>query len=254
MKNAVAEVFQRCVASLAGNEGSVLRPDPIQTTTISNTPAHTVLVWGSHQGKTDPLAVILMTIPSISIDDAAILEFIVRRARAHKVPYFVTWNLRDAMLWLTPKSGIPSTRDAIARLRDYEDIYEISTSGNQVITEPIKLKVLERGRDILFDLERLLKDEALELVQIDATYFVGRLLDAVHILLPTVANSLQHRLETDGGFRYEMGDWAIKQGIAGSHTDPQFSISLARQIIYRLLGKILFYQSLRRIARQLPKL
>lgn len=254
MKDTVAEVFQRCIAALAGHEGSVLRPDPIQTTTISNAPAHTVLVWGSHQGKTDPLAVILITIPSISIDDAAMLEFIVRRARAHKVPYFVTWNLRDAMLWLTPKLGIPSTRDAIARLRDYEDIYEISTSGNQVITEPIKLKVLGRGRDILFDLERLLKDEALELVQIDATYFVGRLLDAVHVLLPTVGNSLQHRLETDGVFRHEMGGWAIKQGIAGSHTDPQFSVSLARQIIYRLLGKILFYQSLRRIARQLPKL
>src|SRR4030065_427163 len=36
--------------------------------------------------------------------------------------------------------------------------------------------------------------------------------------------------------------------------DRDFSLSIARQIIYRLLGKILFYQSLRRVARQLPSL
>ncbi len=54
------------------------------------------------------------------------------------------------------------------------------------LDELTQLKLLARGDDILRDLERLLKDEALELVKIDATYFVNRLLDAVRHLLPMV--------------------------------------------------------------------
>jgi len=114
--------------------------------------------------------------------------------------------------------------------------------------------VLARGDDILHDLERLLKDEALELIKIDATYFVNRLLDAVRHLLPIVTASLLDRVTNNVGFRGEITAWAVKQGIAGSPDDPEFAESIARQIIYRLLGKVLFYQSLRRSARQLPKL
>ena len=99
----------------------------------------------------------------------------------------------------------------------------------------------------------LLKDEALELVQIDATYFVNRLLDAVRHLLPMVAASLLDRLANNVAFRGEITAWAVKQGIAGSPDDPEFAESIARQIIYRLLGKMLFYQSLRRSAHQLPE-
>ncbi|HPL67331.1 MAG TPA: N-6 DNA methylase [Smithellaceae bacterium] len=254
MKDLVAEICARFVSSLSNRESEILRTDPIQTATISNAPAFTVLIWGTHQGVTQPHAVVLMTVPSSSVDDSALLEFAVRRARAHKSPYVVTWNLRNAKLWRTPKPGVPATRDSIDKLKDYEDLYEISSSAQQIVTEPVKLKILAHGNDILFDLERLLKDEALELVQIDATYFVGRLLDAVQRLLPLVAASLQHRMETEASFRHELGAWAVKQAIAGSHMDTQFSDSIARQIIYRLLGKILFYQSLRRTARQLPKL
>ncbi len=52
-------------------------------------------------------------------------------------------------------------------------------------------QVLDGGAAVLADLGRLLRDEALELVQIEATYFVGRLLEAVHLLLPMVAASLK---------------------------------------------------------------
>ena len=113
---------------------------------------------------------------------------------------------------------------------------------------------MQRGAAILGDFGRLLRDEALDLVEIDATYFVGRLIDATHHLLPMVSLSVHHRLTTDNDFRDQITGWAVKQGIAGSPTDPEFAESVSRQIIYRLLGKVLFYQSLRRSARQLPKL
>ena len=255
MQGTVSKLFQRFVAKLADTPDAMLYVQKAQPAEgDSKVSWHTVLIHGRHDGTDQPLAVVLMTVPSQAADAPAVLEFVVRRARAHKAPYFVTWTLRDAVLWRTPKVGTPTTRDAMEKLRDYPDLYEIGQADQGPLDELTQLKVLARGDDILRDLERLLKDEALELVKIDATYFVNRLLDAVRHLLPIVTASLLDRLTNNVTFRGEITGWAVKQGIAGSPDDPEFADSIARQIIYRLLGKMLFYQSLRRSARQLPKL
>jgi len=257
MKEAVSELFQQFVGLLPCDPKATLGAEQVQTAdaaSAAKAPVHTVLVRGRHGGADEPLAIVLLTTPSRSADDAAVLEFAARRARAYKAPYFVTWTLRDAILWRTPKPGTPAARDSIEKIRDYPDIFEIGAADQAPLTEPIKLRVLDRGKEILHDLEHLLKDEALELVQIDATYFVGRLLDVVHHLLPMVADSLHHRLQSDVKSRNEVTAWAVRQSIAGGAADPEFAQSVARQAVYRLLGKVLFYQSLRRSARQLPRL
>ena len=257
MNEAVEELFNRYIRIFPNGKDAVLQAKRFQKGTTAQTakePVFTILVQGRHSGSDEPLALILMTVPQVATDDADILEFAIRRARAHKAPYFVTWTLRNAILWCTPKPGTPYSRDSLEKLHDYPDIYEIGASNQQVLSEPIKLKILDRGHEILQDLERLVKDEALELVKIDATYFVGRLLDSVHRLLPAVTASLHDHLNTDIRFRDEITSWAVKQSIAGAASDPEFAKSIAGQIIYRLLGKVLFYKSLRRSARQLPKL
>ena len=255
MQGTVSTLFQRFVARLPDTPDATLYAHKAQPAEgDSKTAWHTVLIHGRHDATDQPLAVVLMTVPSQAADAPAVLEFVVRRARAHKAPYFVTWTLRDAILWRTPKAGTPTTRDAMEKLRDYPDLYEIGQADQGPLDELTQLKVLARGDDILRDLERLLKDEALGLVKIDATYFVNRLLVAVRHLLPIVTASLFDRLTNNVTSRGEITGWAVKQGIAGSPDDPEFAESIARQIIYRLLGKILFYQSLRRSARQLPKL
>lgn len=257
MKEIAAELFGRFVAGLAADPEGPLYAHEVQAAysqAPSPTPFHTVVIHGRHDGQDEPLALVLLTTPAATPDDPKVLEFAVRRARAYKTPYFVTWTLRDAILWKTPKPGVPAARDALESLKDYPDIYDISAGDAQAFIEPVKLKVVARGKDILLDLQRLLRDETLELVKIDATYFVGRLLDAVHKLLPLVSRSLQSRLETDHSLRHEVAVWAVRQGIAGDPRDAGFCESIARQIIYRLLGKVLFYQSLRRSARQLPDL
>ena len=255
MQGTVSKLFQRFVAKLPVAPDAALYVHKAQPAEADSKAAwHTVLIHGRHDGTDQPLAVVLMTVPSQAADAPAVLEFVVRRARAHKAPYFVTWTLRDAILWHTPKAGTPATRDSMEKLRDYPDLYEIGQADQGPLDELTQLKVLVRGDDILHDLERLLKDEALELVKIDATYFVNRVLDAVQRLLPIVTASLLDRLKDDVTFRGEITGWAVKQGIAGSPDDPEFAESIARQIVYRLLGKMLFYLSLRRSARQLPKL
>jgi methylase of polypeptide subunit release factors len=255
VQETVAKLFRRFVEKLPADPNATLRAEKVQPADeASAAPWYTVLICGRHDGSDEPLAVVLMTAPSHAADDTALLEFVARRARAHKAPYFVTWTLRDAILWRTPKPGTPAARDSLEKLRNYPDLYEIGKAEQGPLDELTQLKVLARGDEILHDLERLLKDEALELVEIDATYFVNRLLDAVQHLLPMVARSLHDRLGGDVIFRDELTAWAVKQAIAGDPADPEFAQSIARQIIYRLLGKMLFYQSLRRSARHLPKL
>lgn len=255
MKQTLSELFTRFVASVQSAPDSCLHINSVQPSAeTAKIPIHTVTIDGLLDEHSTSLALIAMTVPSLATDDAVLLEFAIRRARAYKIDYFVTWTLRDAVLWRTPKPGLPSTRDSIDKLHDYPDIYEIGASDDQPLAEPTKLKVLGRGQEIISDLIRLLKDETLGQVKIDATYFVRRLIDAVHKLLPSVQATILHRIETEVPFRKEITDWALKQGIAGSPADPEFAGSISRQVIYRLLGKMLFYQSLRKSVKQLPKL
>lgn len=258
MKDVLADIFTRSLAPLADDQHACLRMEQVSAVEENQAlkvPIGTVLIVGTNGNKKEPLAILAVTSPKLSPDYPALLSFLVRRAHAYKAPYFITWTLRDAVLWKTPKPGTPPERSHLEKIRDYEDNYAIAQDAdNQVFDEQIRLRTISFGQKLLVDLERLFKDQALELVRIDATYFVERLIDSVHELLPMVTDSLHMRFETDLDLRTKFKDWAVTQGIAGSYTDRDYSLSIARQIIYRLLGKILFYQSLRRVARQLPPL
>jgi len=192
LRSLVVDIFERFSGLFPAGEGSFLKAEEIQASAMlpgTDSPVCTLLVRSQYSGKDEAVSLVLMTEPSLATDDQRILDFAARRSRAYKCPFFLTWNLRDTILWCTPKPGRPSSRDYLKKLRDYPDLYEISTAEDQIVSELTKLKVLERGRDILGDLEKLVKDEALELVDIDATYFVGRLVDAVHSLFPLVSKS-----------------------------------------------------------------
>ena len=219
-------------------------------------PVGAVLIRGVHEdGKAEPLAVIGFTGPHLSPADPALLQFLVRRAQVNKAPYILIWTLRDAVLWRTPKPGTPTDAANLEKLRDYEDNYDIAPGDSpQMFHEGRRLQLLQTSRKYLDDIKRLHKDQALELVNVDATWFVGRLIESVRELLPLVTDSLHIRLGMEDALRAEVEKWAVTQGIAGSAADREFVESVTRQIIYRLLGKILFYQSLRRAARQLPLL
>ncbi|AEB08772.1 HsdM family class I SAM-dependent methyltransferase [Desulfobacca acetoxidans] len=257
MNTHVGEIFQRFLALFPSEADALLSIEQIQSADAiasTKTPYFTVLIKGRHSQGDEPLAMVLMTLPSLSAEDHAILDFASRRARAYKAPFFLTWTLRQAILWRTPKPGIPASRDSLEKVKQYPELFEVDATEQHQQSEPVKLTILNRGKELIRDLESLHKNEALELVQLDATYFVGRLLEAVHTLLPLVSASIHQRLQHEIQFNKEISAWAVKQAIAGSPSDPEFAQAIARQIIYRLLGKVLFYQSLRRSARHLPKL
>jgi type I restriction enzyme M protein len=258
MKNVLSDIFHRTLAPLINETHPCLRIDnfsPVEDQQSLKAPVGTALILGIDDKKLEPVALFCITAPTLSTDHPGLLTMIVRRAQAHKAPYFITWSLRDAVLWRTPKPGTPAQRSCLEKIRDYEDNYAIAQdSGKQLFDELLRLRTISLAQKMLTDVECLFKDQALELVKIDATYFVQSLLDSVHALLPMVTDSLHMRFETDLEFRAKFNSWAITQGIAGDHKDRDYALAIARQIIYRLLGKILFYQGLRRAAKQLPAL
>ena len=258
MKDVLSDIFERSLAALDGDKHSCLRLDQVTSVEDHATlkaPAATALILGEDDDRKEPVALLAITAPTLSTAHPGLLQLIVRRAQAHKAPYFVIWTLRDAVLWKTPKPGTPATKSHLEKIRDYEDNYEIAQdAASRVFSEPLRLRTIAMSRKILGDIESLFRDEALELVRIDATYFVQSLIDSVHELLPMVTDSLHMRFANDLDLRARFSDWALDQSITGDFKDRDYALAIARQIIYRLLGKILFYQSLRRAARQLPAL
>ena len=221
MKSVLADIFQRTLAPLAEETHECLRLEhisPVEDQQSLQAPVGTALIIGLAETKREPVALFCITAPTLSTDHPGLLAMIVRRAQVHKAPYFIIWTLRDAVLWKTPKPGTPTQRSHLEKIRDYEDNYAIAQdSGKQFFDERLRLGAIAFAQKMLYDFECLFKNQALELVQIDAIYFVQSLLDSVHVLLPIVTDSLHLRLATDLDLRAKFNAWASAQEIMAAH-------------------------------------
>lgn len=198
------------------------------------------------------LAVIGLVMPAVAADSSALLEFLALKARAQRAPYLVVWNLRDAALRETPKKGVSAS--SIEPLRRYPTLFDIATTTDGPLAPLMRIAVQHRAEEILRDLATLHRDGRLDLVVPDATFFVHRLTRAVEVLKPHLKAALSFELRHKVQFAHELERWAVGQGIPANLRSDDFLEAITCQAIYRLLGKVLFYQSLRRSVRSLPEL
>ena len=195
-----------------------------------------------------PFALLGLTAPTIAVDKAGLIEYLARRARARRLPYLVVSNLRDA--WLLPIPARPG--DMPDPLKRYPPIYQVAPAAGDSLSPPERAALTERADEIAADLAALHRDGSLHLVIPDADFFVERLTRAVGVLKPAVKQALRTKLGMDPAFGQELGEWAMRQSIPANLRSDDFVEAVIRQAIYRLLGKIIFYQSLRRAVPQLP--
>jgi type I restriction-modification system DNA methylase subunit len=170
-------------------------------------------------------------------------------ARKAGKPYFLTINLRDAILWRSFKKGKSLTSED--RLKIYVTLHQIVPGG--IVDEIIKITLKKRLKEISEDLNTLQRDGRLMLIEADATFFVNRLAKAAQTMKDPLKKSLTTTVSRDPKFKKTLGEWAVKQGIA-NFGEESFFESISRQIVYRTLGKIIFYQSLRRHLPTLPEM
>ncbi len=188
--------------------------------------------------------------PSIPVDDPTLLENAAAKARAMNADHFVTWNMRNAILWRTPHTLMPVFAEN--KVKEYPPIPNINQPEDMwVKPNDILLKV--RAREILDDLKTIKYDGHLHQIEADTTFFVGRLHKSVDGLYPILRDALLYRIGGDAKFKKGLQAWGTKQGIANV-ADADFHQAVAKQIIYRLLVRILFYFTLQRQWRHLPEL
>lgn len=197
-----------------------------------------------------PLALLGLTLPTLAAQSPNFVTYLARRARARHIPYLALGNQREAILLKTP------ARDdqADEPLRRYPPLRSILPNAAGPLTPPERNDLLALANRLAADLLALRRDGRLDMVLPDPDFFVDRLTRAVDILKPAVKQALQTKLGMDAQFGQALGDWAVLQGIPADLRSPNFAEAVVRQAIYRLLGKIIFYQSLRRAIPRLPEM
>ncbi len=184
------------------------------------------------------------------VDDAELLENATEKARAMNADSFVTWNMRDAVIWRTPNFGEKITHHY--RHKTYLPISQINVRDD-LWDKSKQILLKERAKEILDDLVTLHRERHLHQVDVDSTFFVHLLHEAVKTLSPHIHNSLIEKIGKIKTFKEGLFDWAVKQGIM-NFDDPAFYDIVSRQVVYRVIGKILFYLTLRKFRTDLPKL
>ena len=244
----LAEVCAILQAALPGGSLSIADTFTVLSVPGVSAPVHGLVVAASEK----PIAVIGLTPPSVATEAAPLLEFLALKARAQRAPYLAAWNLRDAALWETPRKGVPAA--SVEPLRCYSTLFDITAATGSPLSPLLRIAIQQRAKEILRDLATLHREGRLDLVVPDATFFVQRLTRAVGILKPHLKEALHFELRHKPQFAHELEHWAIGQGIPADLRSDDFLETITRQAIYRLLGKVIFYQSLRRSVRSLPEL
>ncbi|MFB3895821.1 MAG: class I SAM-dependent DNA methyltransferase [bacterium] len=188
--------------------------------------------------------------PDTPATDQPTLDLAAKKARAVGANFFLTWNMRDAVLWRTPK-GIRHNVVEWDRIKYYPALAKIASIED--LWDKHKLPAIkDRAKEIIDDLVELYQDGHLKQIEPDTTYFVARLTEAVQALQPLVEHSLIVQVGKSFKFKKAVYGWAYTQGII--NIDDLFYEMVSRQIAYRLLGRIIFYQALRRFRHDLPKM
>ncbi len=206
-----------------------------------------VQIWIKREGKIGFCGFELKT-PSTLSDNKELLENAAAKARAMEANYFVTWNMNDAVIWRTPNANERVT--TIFRMKAFATEPPL-TSPDELWPRSEALKSV--AKKILDDLSTLHSEGHLYLLDVDRNFFVGKLWETVARLKPDMRTSLLEEIGKNRKFEAELSNWAARQGITIFDKGEPFYNTVSSQIVYRLLGKILFYLTLRRFRSDLPQ-
>jgi len=198
----------------------------------------------------EPFSVLFLLPPKIPADHPDQIKQIAQISRKNQCNYFISWNLRDMFLWRTPKKGNKVTREYC--VKTYFTIQQIPQVENPVLNPSIETLLEQKLNEALVDLKTLDSIGHLYSVAIDSTFFVHRLHQAINVMAPLLKKSISTQIYLKPHFKKEIEAWAVRQGIA-NYDKEGFLEAISRQIVYRLLGRIIFYESLRRYLRYLPE-
>ncbi|MEK7532199.1 MAG: hypothetical protein AAB579_01150, partial [Patescibacteria group bacterium] len=182
--------------------------------------------------------------PNIPIDDPALIKNAIEKAEHLGARYFITWNMRDAALW----EVVDYPQKSAVRVKTYPALRITSIEDLHIPLQKMLLE--ERARDILDDVARLSRDGHLTYAGTDDQFFIRHLTDTAHTIQPFFQHRLFDLSVRNLDFRRRLDKWAVQQGFVIEDRGHFFEI-VSRQIVYQLLGRLLFVEVLRRFQSHL---
>lgn len=188
--------------------------------------------------------------PTVSVEDTDMLHTAVLEARAAGIKYFATWNMISMVIWKVPVNNQEVLNQD--RVKTYQPLIGITSEKD--LDDPNKEELLKkRAQEILEDLSQLYRNNKVVKNELDSTFFVNLLVKTVHDVAPVISQEIQKQYFANKNFKTEFNKWSLSQGIENVE-DKEFFETVGRQSVYRLLAKVLFYQSLSRRFEGLPVL
>jgi hypothetical protein len=169
-----------------------------------------------------------------------------------QIPYFATWNINELVLWKTFEEEAISweeRRKSIYTTARIKDLREIDYPE-------VETRIKESIRKFLKDLvEIYIEKKVLPTIPVDE-FFIYSLRTIVDSLYFPITLEIKKLFSTDQKFRKELVEWFVSQGWNAPSTDEDFE-KIARQFLYLLMNKVMFYNTLRKIknikALQIPE-
>ena len=202
-----------------------------------------LIVW---YRKPDKIACLIeLKVPMVDVYSDDLVNDALQKATLAGIPFFATWNLNKLVLWETFKPGT-SLLDRRLKHWDIVDVKLPDDVERPEIEKAVKAFIL----DFLTELARLYERKLPrpEVYVLPKLYpdeiMVLRLRSAVDTLYIPISLYILKKKEEDLDFRKKVGEWFINQGWIFSDTEEDYD-RLARQTVYLLINKLLFYNVLR---------
>ncbi|PLJ77106.1 HsdM family class I SAM-dependent methyltransferase [Infirmifilum sp. SLHALR2] len=202
-----------------------------------------LIVWYK---KPDKIACLIeLKVPTIDVYSDDLVNDALQKAMLVGIPFFATWNLNKLVLWETFKPGT-SLFDRRLKHWDVVDVKLPSDIERPEIEKAVKAFILEFLTELTRLYERKLpRPEAYVLPKLyPDDIMVLRLRSAVDSLYIPISLYILKKKEEDLNFRRKVGEWFVNQGWIFSGSEEDYD-RLARQTVYLLINKLLFYNVLR---------
>jgi hypothetical protein len=157
-----------------------------------------------------------------------------------QIPYFGTWNTNELVLWKTfdeEATSLIDRRKAIYEVVKIKSLREIDYPEIEQKIKEFLEKFLIELVDIYFAKKEIPK------IPIDE-FFIYNLRSVVDAFYTPISVEIQELMKKDKKFSKELIKWFVEQGWMPPTVNEDFERT-ARQFLYLLIDKIMFYNTLR---------
>lgn len=201
--------------------------------------------------------------PDTPVDNVEMLKNALEKAKTLHSDSFVTWNGKAAIIWKIPNNCYEI--ESLQKLKIYPDEQGINSRNDLAIRNNYlknEKKLNNRLIEILHDLEQLFISGQIK----EAINISGEIVDAItkceEYFIPQMSKEILNKKNSDENFRQEFNKWKIYESatlqILSTSSRRIASIQpedvLAKFIFYKIIGKILFFETLSTNISQLDSL